>query len=330
MPTLAACYSSFADTLTLEASRSTVDRSAASTPLHARRKACSGRTTTYSAESYHTATSDASSSEANSSGTSIYELHESTNDPERNPWSTFPATPSISFVPFFTLAAYTSASTTNDISPSPPTDVTKRKNSKQNIVGRAVGGAVGGGMFVIILALLIFLSLRRYRQRRRPPSQQYLRSVPIIPPAVSQDRDIKDANSRAASPSTYTSTRTTSNYKAFMRPWTAALESGSTFRDDSSVTIQSISAPFVPPPPRTNIPEAQPPSERLPSDSRNRPSKFVEQLMVNSTNLGVLVAIARAEAGQRQEQANFMPSSSSLNPPSGKNVFFLLVTIAQP
>ncbi|KAJ3732336.1 hypothetical protein DFJ43DRAFT_323426 [Lentinula guzmanii] len=178
----------------------------------------------------------------------------------------------------------------------------------------------------LITALFIFLFLRRNRQRKRSPSQQYLQSVRSVSRtagAVSPDRDIKDfSSSRATSP---TKDKQTASYsKGFTRHLLITdSESGSTFKD-SSVTIQSISAPFVPPPPRTNVPEAQPPQERLPTDLRNRPSRFVEQLMVNSTNLGVLLAIAKAEAEQRKRQKEITLSSSMtpLNPNTIMNDIF--------
>ncbi|KAJ3853590.1 hypothetical protein EV368DRAFT_63983 [Lentinula lateritia] len=352
MPTLAARSSTFAETLTcyvVPASKvSSVTVLMTSTALITPQILSSESTSTYlTKERYHVAMSNRSPiPEATS--TSRYGIHQSTNDRWGNARRTFDgsqsticvksqdglgnvsytkldidatvtATPVRSVVPLFTLAANTSTNniTTTATSASASTAVTTKKHSERNIVNRAVGGAVGGGMFLLILALLMFLLFRRNRQRRRSASQQYLRSVPITSRAVSQDRDMKDPSSRTASPSTYTSTRTATYSKSFVRPWTADLESGSTFKDDSSVTTQSISAPFIPPAPRTTVPDASPPLERLTSDLRDRPSRFVEQLMVNSTDLGVLLAIAKAEAGQRHEQhKDPTPSSSNMNPPS--------------
>ncbi|KAJ4494599.1 hypothetical protein C8J55DRAFT_484355 [Lentinula edodes] len=351
MPALAARSSTFVDTLTcyvVPASKvSSGNVLMTSTALITPQILSGESTSTYLAkERYYVATSNRSPiPEATS--TSKYGIHQSTNDRWGNARRTFDhsqsticvksqgsgdvsytkvnidatvtATPVRSVVPLFTLAANTSTNniTTTGTSASASTAVTTKKHSERNIVNRAVGGAVGGGMFLLILALLMFLLFRRHRQRRRSPSQQYLRSAPITSRAVSQDRDMKDPSSRTASPSTYTSTRTATYSKSFVRPWTADLESGSTFKDDSSVTTQSISAPFIPPAPRTTVPEAPPPLERLTNDLRDRPSRFVEQLMVNSTDLGVLLAIAKAEAGQRHEQhKDPTPSSSNMKPPS--------------
>ncbi|KAJ4496945.1 hypothetical protein C8R41DRAFT_865823 [Lentinula lateritia] len=324
MPALAARSSTFADTYVVPASKvSSAIVLMTSTALITPQILSGESTSTYLAkERYHVATSNRSPiPEATS--TSKYGIHQSTNDRWGNARRTFDrcqsticvksqgsgdvsytkvnidatvtATPVRAVVPLFTLAANISTNniTTTGTSASASTAVTTKKHSERNIVSRAVGGAVGGVMFLLILALLTFLLFRRNRQRRRSPSQQYLRSVPITSRAVSQDRDMKDPSSRTASPSTYTSTRTATYSKSFVRPWTADLESGSTFKDDSSVTTQSISAPFIPPAPRTTVPEAPPPLERLTSDLRDRPSRFVEQLMVNSTDLGVLLAIAK-------------------------------------
>ncbi|KAF8828004.1 hypothetical protein HHX47_DHR4000948 [Lentinula edodes] len=313
MPALAARSSTFADTLTcyvVPASKvSSVIVLMTSTARITPQILSGESTSTYLAkERYHVATSNRSPiPEATS--TSKYGIHQSTNDRWGNARRTFDhsqsticvksqasddvsytkvnidatvtATPVRSVVPLFTLAANTSTNdiTTTGTSASASTAVTTKKHS----------------------------------------DQQYLRSAPITSRAVSQDRDMKDPSSRTASPSTYTSTRTATYSKSFVRPWTADLESGSTFKDDSSVTTQSISAPFIPPAPRTTVPEAPPPLERLTNDLRDRPSRFVEQLMVNSTDLGVLLAIAKAEAGQRHEQhKDPTPSSSNMKPSSGK------------
>ncbi|KAJ3753903.1 hypothetical protein EV360DRAFT_87350 [Lentinula raphanica] len=232
----------------------------------------------------------------------------SSHDPARKSEVT-PATSTSSVATFFDLAASTSStvSTSNAAStPSPSTTSPAKKHSERSVVAPAVGGAVGGALFVVILAFLMLVLLRRNRHSKRPPSEQYLRTVRSVSTratgAVSPDRDVKSpSSSRTTSPTK--DTRSASYHsKPFMRPWTAKSESTSTFRDDSTISIHSISPPFIPPPPRTNVPEAQPPQERLPHALRNRPSRFVEQLTVNSTNLGVLVAIAKAEAEQKAEQ----------------------------
>ncbi|KAJ3790158.1 hypothetical protein GGU10DRAFT_341223 [Lentinula aff. detonsa] len=348
MPALAARTLPFADTLICSAASTSavselvVDESTASATLTRKLRSSSASTPTHSEVGYYTTASDPLTLEATRSSRASrnYELHTSSHNSWKNNRCTFTgscnadaiesqalpftktkmdvvsaATPCTGAVKtFFTMAASTPSSTTNNIATSATSrsiDISTKKHSERSVVGRAVGGAVGGAMF-LITALFMFLLLRRNRQRKRSPSQQYLQSVRSVSRsagAVSPDRDIKDfSSSRTTSP---TKDKQTASYsKGFTRhPFITDSESGSTFKD-SSVTIQSISAPFVPPPPRTNVPEAQPPQERLPNDLRNRPSRFVEQLMVNSTNLGVLLAIAKAEAEQRKGQEEITLSRS--------------------
>ncbi|KIK69977.1 hypothetical protein GYMLUDRAFT_533945 [Collybiopsis luxurians FD-317 M1] len=185
-----------------------------------------------------------------------------------------------------------SASSSTPSATSPlPTIESNLRHHQRTVVGRAVGGAVGGGLFITALALLLYKLVRRARYRGQPPSHQH-RSV-----HRTKARDSKDISLTIVPFSALSPTQDALYVNSSLRPWTSSINRTS----KEKIATTPISAPFVPPPPRTSLPEAPPTPERLPSHERNCPSKFVEQLMVNSTDLDVLVAIAKAARKQHSE-----------------------------